>query len=106
MDPHLWVAKKGASEPVMTPLHSPSRCRQRLAVPTACLLDAPWACVMNICRAPHLELAPGKGQSLATSRAPFLRVSGKPGQGFCVGAFEISLSLSPHPFTPTGTTNS
>lgn len=56
--------------------HSPSPSCLPLAIPVPRLLSAPWECVINICGVSHLELAPGKDQCLATSRAPFLRGRG------------------------------
>lgn len=79
----LRVAGNGASDPVTALGASPSR--RPLAIPAPHLLSAPWECVTNIRRVPHLELA--------TARAPFLRAS-----------VQVSLRLaSPCPLPPAGT---
>lgn len=78
----LRVAGNGASDPVTALGASPSR--RPLAIPAPHLLSAPWECVTNIRRVPHLELA--------TARAPFLRAS-----------VQVSLRLaSPCPLPPAG----
>lgn len=70
-----------------------------LAIPRS-LLSAPWECVINICNAPHLELALGEDQSLAASGPPFLRGSERL-DGPCVGSFETNLPPPPAPVPPT-----
>lgn len=92
------VGSQGTSELVTALNHSPSPSRLPLAIPAPCLLGAPWECVINICGVAHLELAHGKERSLAVWSAPFLRSSGRRGQGLC--AFEMVISLLPPPSLP------